>query len=100
MKQEIGVIKDLPLRNWWSLKKAGIDTIDDLKEYGIDNLINIKNIGPKAVEIIKKYFEIKNPLKEEFYKINICGCTRICFGHKPTQDKLWKWINKNFKPRK
>ena len=34
----------------------------------------------------------QNKDREEFEKINICGCSRICFGHKETQDKLWSWI--------
>jgi len=43
---------NLPTRVLNTLKKAGFETIDDLKDGGEDALKNIKNIGPKTVQMV------------------------------------------------
>jgi len=44
----------LPTRVLNTLKKAGFETADEVKEAGEDGLSNVKNIGPKTVKMLLK----------------------------------------------
>lgn len=59
---------DLSVRSYNSLKRAFFNTVEDILEFGTENLIKIRNLGRKGVEEVKQKLEhhqTKTPEKEE-----------------------------------